>query len=269
MKYWVLFLFIFSPIGAHSDSSTDTDSGEDIESASPSAASTAATATQTDALLTMSREELLAQPQTAIDAETSLIQKALPADQAALRQYQALNTKYCALLTKISTQCVAAAYIGNDYGLGDLNCSATPPPPPVITVTLQNTGGNAFFLRANETYETPVFSAPTQTVLFSSADGQITTLPRFVDLTTLSIITVNGSKKDKKFPTTRPATLFVDIKVNGQSLLPPLPLLATPADASDISTYQISPAVIPTLRQQQGCYITAAEMTAVQSSTGP
>lgn len=262
MKNWMLFLLFLSPLASSpADTMTDASSGIDIGSDTTTATSTP----PAPVLTTLPKDQLLNQPQSAIDAELFRIQQALPADQLSLVHYQKLNAAYCRLLQKILSQCKAAAYIGANYGLNDLNCTSTPPPSPIITVSLQNMGGNAFYLRANQTYETDVFSDATQNVLFSSTDGTLSTPPRFIDLTTLSIITVNGSKKDKGFPTQRPSNLAVSISVNGTPLLPQLSLIPS-STSNDFFTYQISPDVIPTLRKQAGCYIEAKDITNAQQS---
>lgn len=262
MKNWMIFLLFLSSLSScFADTSTDSTGSTDTTNATATSTPTPPPA----ALTTLSKDQLLKQPQSAIDAEIFRIQQALSADQLSLVYYQKLNAAYCPLLQKISSQCPAAAYIGINYGLNDLNCTSTPPPSPTIVVSLQNMGGNAFYLRANQTYETEVFSEATQNVLFSSTDGALSTPPRFIDLTTLSIITVNGSKKDKGFPTQRPSNLAIQITINGTLLLPQLSLIPSNT-RNDFFTYQISPDAIPTLRKRVGCYIEAKDITNAQQS---
>ena len=80
---------------------------------------------------------------------------------------------------------------------------------------------------------------------------------------------MNGTEKAKGFPTQRPsATNFaLQITVNGTPLFSKLTLVV-PSDASDFFSYQISPDLVPTLRQQTGCYIKAADITSAQQAAG-
>jgi hypothetical protein len=261
MRNWIFFLFLFSPPQVlPADSSTDTTANSDSTDTT-----TVAPETQSVPLTAMSKTQLRNQTQPVIDGEIARIQQAMPLGQSSLAYYQKLNAAYCKLLQKISTQCITAAYIGSNYGLDDLNCSPSATLPPTIIVSLQNTEGKAFYLRADQTYETEVFSEPTQTVLFSSTEGLLASIPRFLDLTTLSLITINPTKKDKGFPTQRPPNLAILITVNGTPLLPKITLIP-PTNVNDFFTYQISPEVIPTLRKQVGCFIEAADIEKAQLS---
>jgi len=236
-------------------------------------ATNASVSTQTDTIATMTPAELSQLSQARVNGETNRIQPQLASKQQKLTYYQQLNQAYCGLLNQITSTCNASSYIGLDYGLANLNCSTDTntsegPVTPKIQVIMTNTGGNSFYLQANTDYQTGIITNPIQDVVFSPIDGQITEPPRFFNLTSLSLITVDPTRNNKNIKGKRPLNMGLVIKVNGTPLLSSCTLLAA-ADSSDYFTYQVSPDLIPKLKFQTGCYITSDELSNIQKTLPP
>lgn len=243
----------------------------------------------TGSLYRMNQKELQRVPPYVLLNEIELLERRDLNESRDLINIKSFNLAMCKRLQKLKTECIAQLYISSDHGLDGLACTEANDDLEevkaniTVSLKLKDSKGQSYVLRANNLYESNIFTEPANEVLikFSHLQDKIVRPPKFKDLTSLQLIAVKKGQKpiireniDPRKKEQMNANIkinpndYIDftLKVNGRDLLSGIHLLA-PDDTSVDNYYRISPEKIVGLGKTPECRVSLEEIRQLQTQS--